>query len=78
MRNGYSRKWTRFVAQWTRINFVVFVVVAGGILLSAIADQVFALNWGYDPKTIPIGIGILVGGVIVYGFCRAIFRIFDT
>ena len=58
----------------TKFSFIFVEVVAAEIVLSALADCVFHLGWGYDWMAVIVGLGIMAWGVVVYVVSRVIFR----
>ena len=58
----------------TKASFIFAELVAVCITLSALADCVFHLGWGYNWKAVAGGVGIMAWGVVVYRAGRSIFR----
>jgi hypothetical protein len=68
----------RQIARRTWVVFLLVEAVAILITLSALADVLFGLGWGYNWTAVLIGIGICLWGAVVWVACRTIFRLFGA
>ena len=59
----------------TRFTFILFLTFGTLMTGSALADRVFGLGWGFGPWDALAGLGIMLGGCLVYLCCIAIYRV---
>jgi hypothetical protein len=64
----------RQIARRTWVSFLLVEAVAILMTLSALADVLFDLGWGYGRTAVLIGVGICLWTAVVWGACRTIFR----
>ena len=57
----------------TRIAFVLSMAFWLILLVTVVADQLFALGWGSHWSDLPALIGMGLAGCLIYAFCEGIF-----
>lgn len=58
----------------TKFSFIFAEGIGAVITLSALADCLFHLGWGYDWTAVIAGFGLMAWGAAVYAACWVIFR----
>lgn len=76
MRYGnFVSKWHKTAGTALLTVFALWMVVAIGIVGSAILDVSFGLGWGYSRRDALLGVPFILGGCVVMGLIWGIYRL---